>query len=158
MCTRRSASFSANAMRGSEVVVDGVKSTASSVIVANGRYYAGRYSVAPAARLGDPVLYVCLQRRGGAFSALKYSIAMVLGLVHRLPDVDVLPAESVGVYGPEEQPVQADGDIVGYGTHRISARSRDAVGRHAGVSPRGAGRLADTLASPLRCIAGRDRD
>lgn len=103
-----------------EVVVDGVKSTASSVIVANGRYYAGRYSVAPAARLADPQLYVCLQRRGGAFSALKYSIAMVLGLVHRLPDVDVLPAESIGVYGPEEQPVQADGDIVGHGTHRIS--------------------------------------
>lgn len=103
-----------------EVVIDGVKSTASSVIVSNGRYYAGRYSVAPSARLGDPVLYVCLQRNGGAWNAFKYSIALVFGIVHRLPDVEVVPAESIGVYCPDEQPVQADGDIVGHGTHRIS--------------------------------------
>jgi diacylglycerol kinase family enzyme len=94
------------------VTLDGTCHTAASVIVTKGRYYAGRFVIAPEARFEAPELRVCLFSRPGAWNALRYAVALGLGRLARLPDVRVLPAREVLIEGPEGDPVQGDGDIV----------------------------------------------
>ncbi len=95
-----------------DVFVDGAAWRASQVIVANGRYYAGRFVCAPRARLAEPGLHVCLFQSPGRWQALRYGLAFLLGRLERLSDYAVIPASSVYVAGPAGHPVQADGDIV----------------------------------------------
>ena len=94
------------------LTIDGVAADAASAVVANGRFYGGCFSCAPEARLGDPLLHVCLFERGGAWNAMRYAAALVQGRLHRLSDVRIVPATVVCVEGPEGDPVQCDGDIV----------------------------------------------
>ena len=94
------------------VTLDGASHSAASVIVTKGRYYAGRFVIAPEARLAEPLLHVCLFTRPGAWNALRYAVALGLGRLGRLPDYKVLPAREVLVEGPEGDPVQGDGDIL----------------------------------------------
>ncbi len=94
--------------------LDGTAFEAASVVVANGRRYAGRYLLAPAARLGDARFQVCLFERSGRAAALGYALAMWLGRLPRRRDYRVLSARRVVVEGPAGEPVQADGDIVAH--------------------------------------------
>ena len=96
-----------------QVTVDGRDYTAASVIVANGRYYAGRFVVAAEARLADPWFQVCLFTRPGRWNLLRYTIALGLGRLARLVDVEIVAGTEIDVIGPTGEPVQADGDIVG---------------------------------------------
>ena len=61
------------------VSIDGAAHEAASVVVARGRYYGGRFVVAPEARLDRAELHVCLFRRGGIFRTLRYAIALGMG-------------------------------------------------------------------------------
>lgn len=105
--------------RRDEFVVSagGTDHRAVSAIVANGRFYGGRFVVARAARVADPLLHIVLFRRAGRIAALRCLAAMMLGVLHRLPDVSVLPVRGAsfgagrGTAGPCL--VQADGEIVG---------------------------------------------
>jgi diacylglycerol kinase (ATP) len=83
-----------------------------SAIVANGHYYGGRFVVSPDARLDEPELEVALFERGGRIDALRYTTAMVLGFLTSLPDFSLRSAHSISVFGPEGEPVQADGDTI----------------------------------------------
>ncbi len=94
-----------------EVTVDGRTYRAASVIIANGHYYAGRFSCAPEARLDDPDLHVCLFLRTGRWSTLRYGLSLLLGSLHRRGDVMILRGRSVEVRGKPGEPVQCDGDI-----------------------------------------------
>jgi diacylglycerol kinase family enzyme len=94
-----------------EVIVDGRTYRAASVIIANGHYYAGRFSCAPEARLDDPDLHVCLFLRTGRWSTLRYGLSLLLGSLHRRSDVMILRGRSVDVRGQPGEPVQCDGDI-----------------------------------------------
>ncbi len=97
------------------VSVDGgPPQTAGTVIIANGHYYGGRFIVAPSARLDSADLYACLFEHGSRIDALGYSAAMVLGALRFLSSVSRQPARMIRVEGPEGEPVQADGDIIGY--------------------------------------------
>ena len=81
-------------------------------MIANGRFYGGRFSCAPLTRLEDPLLYACLFRKPGAWNALRYALALGGDRLWRLPDVSVLPAREVRIEGPEGDPLQGDGDII----------------------------------------------
>ncbi len=94
------------------VTVDDRTFEASSVVVANGHFYGGRFTCAPLARLEDPVLYACVFLKTGPLRALRYCTWLVLDMLHRLPDVAVLPAVRVSVDGTAGEPVQGDGDII----------------------------------------------
>jgi diacylglycerol kinase (ATP) len=85
---------------------------AAAAVVANGRYYAGRFVLAPRARLDAPALELVLFLRGGRLAMLRYLLALALARVHRLSDVRILRAVSLSVAGPVGAPVHADGDIV----------------------------------------------
>lgn len=96
-----------------EVEIAGEVMRAASVILANGRSYAGRYTVAPEARLEQPRFQVCLQTKAGRWHVLRYALAMLTGRLHRLSDVRIVPAHCAVIRGPITEPIQADGDIIG---------------------------------------------
>ena len=84
-----------------------------SVVVAKGRHYAGGFVACPDADLSQPELGLCLlssSRRGPLLAA---SLALGLGRIAWAPGVRHLTAPAVQVNGPADEPVQADGDIVG---------------------------------------------
>jgi len=96
-----------------DVTVDGRKHRAASVIVAKGHFYGGKFVVAPAARLHEPYLHVCLFGRTGRWAVIRYALALFAGQLHRLPDVTLIRALRVEVDGPSGEPVQVDGDLDG---------------------------------------------
>ncbi len=94
------------------VEIDGQPFVAASVVLANGHYYAGRLAYAPEARLDDPRLHVCLFARPGRWNVVRYRLALLMGRLPKLPDVQVLPAHTVEITGYAGEPVHADGEIV----------------------------------------------
>lgn len=85
---------------------------AASVVVANGRLYAGRYLFAPEAALERPSLEVCLFERGGRLRVIGYAAAL---LANRLPEVRtfrIIRTERLTIEGRAGEPVQGDGDIL----------------------------------------------
>ncbi len=95
-----------------QVNIDGTSYHASSVVIAKGHYYGGRFIVAPKARLDEPSLYVALFERGGRWNLFRYAVAFVGNRLERLPDVRVLPATAIQVSGEPGEPIQADGDLL----------------------------------------------
>jgi len=94
------------------VTVDGTAHEAASVVVARGHYYAGRYVLAPDARLEQPALHVCLFRRRGRLAVLRYAVALGLGRIAGCPGLEILPGREVTIEGPPGDPVQGDGDVI----------------------------------------------
>ena len=88
----------------------------ASAIVANGRFYAGRYVCAPGACLADPHLHVCLFERPGRFNVVRYVLALFAGRLHKLADVRVVTAKRVRIEmlgdGGIGEPVQGDGSVL----------------------------------------------
>jgi diacylglycerol kinase (ATP) len=98
--------------------IDGAAHRAASAIIVKGRLYAGRFVVVPGARVVDPLLHVVLFRRAGRGAVLRYLAAMLLGILHRLPDVAILAARRISIAAgtPEVSgyPVlETDGEIGG---------------------------------------------
>ncbi len=93
--------------------LDGHATRAASVIVTKGRLYAGRYRIAPDARPADPGFQVVLFRHPGALHATLAGAALPLGLIARLPGVEILPAHRIALHAAEAVPIQADGDPAG---------------------------------------------
>jgi diacylglycerol kinase (ATP) len=96
------------------VRVDGQETQAASVIVSKGRFYAGRYLLAPDAKPEAPGFSVTLFRHNGAAAALMYGAALPLDLLARAPGVQHLRARRVDVVGNWATPAQADGDPAGF--------------------------------------------
>ncbi len=103
---------------------EGADHLPGSAVIANGRFYAGRFVLAPAARLEDPTLQLVLLMRTGRLAMMRYLLAMTLGRVHRLLDVRILRTDRLTVSGPVGAKVQADGDIVGTVPVTISVDAR----------------------------------
>jgi len=96
-----------------ELVADGVTLRAASAIVTKGRLYAGRHRIAPDADPLAPGFRLVLFRHPGAFHAALAGAALPLGLVPRLPGVEVLPAGRILLRAEGEVPTQCDGDPTG---------------------------------------------
>jgi YegS/Rv2252/BmrU family lipid kinase len=96
-----------------EVELDGAARRVASVIVTKGRLYAGRYRIAPAARPGAPGFQVVLFHHAGPFAAALAGAALPLGLIPRLPGVEIIPARGIHIAANGRVPVQADGDAAG---------------------------------------------
>ena len=92
------------------VTIDGQSYRAASVIIANGRYYGGRFVCAPRASLDDGSLEVCLFLRTGPWNVVRYGLGLLTGTLDRLPDVKVVSGSRISVDGGAGEPVQCDGD------------------------------------------------
>ncbi len=94
------------------VTLDGHDVRVGSAIVTKGRLYAGRFLLAPDARPEAPGFQVALFHKAGPWSAALYGAALPLGLLGRMPGVELRGASRIGFSGATV-PVQADGDSVG---------------------------------------------
>lgn len=93
------------------VTIDGRSYQAAAIIVANGRFYGGRFVVARAARLDTPSLQVVLMERPGRWNILRYGLAIALGRLERLRDVRIVEGRTIVIEGPAGETAQADGDL-----------------------------------------------
>jgi diacylglycerol kinase (ATP) len=96
-----------------EIEIDGAANTAAAAIIAKGHFYGGRFVVAQAARLAEPLFQVALFAKGGRFDVLRCAVAVAMGRIGALDDVRIVPARTVRVSGPAGEGVQLDGDLVG---------------------------------------------
>jgi diacylglycerol kinase family enzyme len=94
------------------VVFEDGEASAGSVIVSNGRRYAGRHLLAPAAAIERPGFEVVLLEGAGAWATAGYGAALPLNLLPRLPGVRMRMALSVRIEGLDVA-VQCDGDPAG---------------------------------------------
>jgi diacylglycerol kinase family enzyme len=117
------------------VSCEGADHLPASAVIANGRFYAGRFVLAPAARLDDPALQLVLFMSTGRLAMIRYLLAMALGRVHRLPDVRILRTARLTVAGPVGAGVEADGDIVATLPVTISVGARPLWLIQPGVAP-----------------------
>ncbi|BAK82675.1 diacylglycerol/lipid kinase family protein [Komagataeibacter medellinensis] len=95
------------------VVVDGVARPAVSVIISKGRFYGGRYVLTPRSMHEHAGFSVVLFGTAGAWASLRYSMALLCGMLDRQPDVTILNARTIEVITPTGLPVQGDGDACG---------------------------------------------
>lgn len=93
------------------IIADGVEHRASGVIATTGPLYAGRFAIAPAARLDEPLLHVVLLQARGRAAVLRHYAAMLLDRLPSAAGVTIRTARVVTIAGAEGAPVQADGDI-----------------------------------------------
>jgi diacylglycerol kinase family enzyme len=96
-----------------EVLIDNTAQQAASVIVANGRYYGGRFVCAPDASLESKTLRVCLFERSGRRAAIGYALALFTGQLPKLSTYRVIEARRIEIRGRPGEPLQGDGDIIG---------------------------------------------
>lgn len=94
------------------VRIDGRCFDAATVIVSKGRLYGGRHVLAPAMAPTQRGFTVAVFDRPGAFAALKFGLALPLGLLPRMAGLRLLPARCVEITGGDV-PVQTDGDRAG---------------------------------------------
>ena len=98
------------------VVIDGEPHVAASVVVANGHFYAGRYTCAPEASIDAPDLKVCLFRRAGRWHVLRYAAGLLTGRLQHFADVAVHDARHIRITALDgdgsPEPVQGDGDVI----------------------------------------------
>ncbi len=106
---------------------DGAAHPCEAVYIAKGRYYAGPWSFAPDARLGDPLLHVVALRRARRRDFARFLLALVL---RRDParDTNVIHFTTtqltIAADHGQNLPLQADGDIVGQTPLRLEVRPR----------------------------------
>lgn len=97
---------------GCDVTIDGAAYRTTSAVICNGRHYGGPFVAAPQAAVTDDLLHVILLKGRGWFSVARYSAALVMGLLPRLPDVEIVAGRQISVMAQGARPVQADGDII----------------------------------------------
>ncbi|MDH3659274.1 MAG: diacylglycerol kinase family lipid kinase [Alphaproteobacteria bacterium] len=85
---------------------------AQGIIIANGRFYGGRYVAAPEANLENPSLEVCRLTRPGRWAAPGYLLSLCLGRLAERADVRIDRATGLEITGPAGAPLQADGDVL----------------------------------------------
>jgi diacylglycerol kinase family enzyme len=92
------------------VVADGRDVRCEAVYVAKGRFFAGRWSFAPAAAVDDPLLHVVALERASRRAMLRFAWALLRGR----PPADTIrfTCSALMIDGAGDVAVQADGDIV----------------------------------------------
>lgn len=99
------------------ITADGAAYECASAIVANGRFYAGRYVAAPEASLDRASFELVLFETGGRWAVLRYALALALGRLHAAKGVRIVRARDVSIEGAAAsangEPVHADGDLIG---------------------------------------------
>ncbi|MCF8479902.1 MAG: diacylglycerol kinase family lipid kinase [Rhodospirillum sp.] len=86
----------------------------ATAVVCNGKYYGGPFIAAPAANISYPTFQVVLLPRPGLGNVARYALALAMGRLPHLPDVEVMEATRIRVRMDGAEPLQADGDTVAH--------------------------------------------
>ena len=101
--------------------IDGVDYQCGGAIIANGRYYGGKFVCVPIARVTEARLHICLLRASSRMDILSYAIALALGRFPQCSGVEIMEGRTFKIDGPRVV-VQADGDIIGHTPITISSQ------------------------------------
>jgi YegS/Rv2252/BmrU family lipid kinase len=104
----------------------GAPVSCSELIIANGRFYAGRFTIAPDASPCKPDLDACLFLRSGRWNLVRYAWGIARGRHVTYPDVIYRKAQSIEVTADDPVYLHLDGDTVGTAPVRFAVR-RDAL-------------------------------
>jgi YegS/Rv2252/BmrU family lipid kinase len=91
---------------------DGSRRQCNSIIINNGRLYAGRFVLTPHAALTEDALDVCLLHTPGGLSLLRFVMGVVAGRGASPKWAEVIKTRKLTVAG-DDIPVQVDGDFLG---------------------------------------------
>jgi YegS/Rv2252/BmrU family lipid kinase len=94
------------------VKIDGEEVEASGLVVTKGRYYAGRFQIAPEADPRETHFHIVSLQQGHFIDALKHAAALGLGRLPYLSSISMRRGYEIQVFGAD-LPVQADGDDAG---------------------------------------------
>jgi diacylglycerol kinase (ATP) len=106
-----------------KVQVDGRQLEPSGLVVTKGRFYAGRFEIAPMADPRETDFHVLSLYQHHAFDALKHAAALGLGRLPALSSMTLQRGHDIEVFGAD-LPVQADGDAAGSLPIRITPALR----------------------------------
>ena len=106
--------------------IDGQQYTVGSILVANGKYFAGRAVWAPNADAGKSCFEIGLFTNVNRRSLPIYVLAMASGFLPKLKGFNLVNSKEIILEGPVGRPVQADGDIVAKLPVRISIAKKTA--------------------------------
>lgn len=95
-----------------QVTLGGRTISAASVVIGNGRFYGGRYTCTPDARLDRPSFQVCLFKNGGTGATMQYILGLLRGKIPGMANVTIVEADRLRIEGRPGDPVQGDGDII----------------------------------------------
>ncbi len=102
------------------VVAEGTRHPASWVIVSNVARYAGSFLLAPEERLERAGFTLVLFNRQTRLGFLRDLVSLALGKIERADSIQSMRVAEVVIEGDPSEPVQADGDFVGYLPARIT--------------------------------------
>ena len=105
------------------VNVDGQQLEPSGLVVTKGRFYAGRFEIAPSADPRESDFHVLSLYQHHMLDALKHAAAMSLGRLPTLSSIRLQRGHEIEVFGAD-LPVQADGDAAGSLPIRIRPAAR----------------------------------
>lgn len=103
-----------------ELRAGGVTFSAGSVIVSRGSRYGGRFVLAPKGDIFSQEFQLTRFPPGSSLSMFARFCSIPAGLLLRLQLADQQPVESLDILAPAGEPIQADGDIVGYTPARVT--------------------------------------
>jgi YegS/Rv2252/BmrU family lipid kinase len=87
--------------------------SATGVIIGKARFYGGRFSVTPGARLEEPRLEACVFLRGGRAGRARTAWRVLRGTHGPHRDVVLFKTDRLRVTSTERVHVHADGDLIG---------------------------------------------
>ena len=92
---------------------DGRSDSGSFVLVGNGRFYGGPFTIFKDARIDDGLLDVLIFKNLGYLDIVRYLQGILFGTHTQMPDVEYFQTPSVTVRSDEEVPVEVDGEVIG---------------------------------------------
>jgi diacylglycerol kinase (ATP) len=96
----------------------------SFVLVGNGRFYGGPFSLFNEASLQDGLLDVCVFRGSDYLSIIRYMRGALFGSLSRFSDVHYFKAKNLVVEANREVPLEVDGEVVGHSPVRFTIKPR----------------------------------
>lgn len=93
--------------------VDGREKQASWAVVMNGQRFAGDFMLSANGDITAPGLTLFLFKTGTRLALVRYMIALVMGRVAELRDVEILPMREAIISAPHGLAVEVDGDARG---------------------------------------------
>lgn len=93
-----------------DIVVDGNRCKAHSVIATKARHYGGAYKITDDTSLLKPGLVVFLFQTRNRVDILRAALYLGLNKLAQLPTVQCVAAQNVEIHGGNDDPLQVDGD------------------------------------------------